>query len=433
MNWRFVKAFPKYAVVVAVLVVSTSLFAFWWFFGRKQTQRWEFAKPDPAKVEEVRKTAASLPNRLGWLALVGSDLYDMSSGELLFRNWLRGIPLRIFYYPDSNCLMVQAERGIMRFGMDGKQDGAMGVESPPAFTNNGSIAMHIKDGDIWVADVDWTAFKFVNERQATKYGQFFAPYFSANVYLASDNACLVNHQNKLLRVDLKTGDLQQMSLPIHRSMRPRAPDCKMLVGEEGEKFLAYDIDKGEPVLLPKTGRISDFQWLNNDACAFIVEGKHVAVFDRKDSKIEVAATLPFDCQKISSPSLGGRYVLCHGRDDYALVDVEEKKAEALGIDADNLSWVSNDTLLYSRELPDMKLRGTWIKKVGREPERILAEPYVVGYDKSAPVALLRELGVVAFATRNALFKMKPDGSELTEVAKLAQPVGRIQGVELWGR
>jgi hypothetical protein len=426
MNWRFVKAFPKYAVVVAVLVAL--------FFGRKQTPRWEFAKPDPAKVEEIRKTAASLPNRLGWLALVGTDLYDISSGELLFRNWLRGIPVRIFYYPDSNCLMVQAERGIMRFGMDGKQDGVMGGESPPAFTNNGTIAMHIKDGDIWVADVDWTGFKFVNERQATRYGQFYAPYFSANVSMASDQACLVNQQNKLLRVDLKTGDLQQVKMPMHRNMKRRSPDCKMMVGEDGGNFFAYDIDKPQPVVLPKgEGRILDVQWLNNDACAFIVAGKQVTVFDRKANKLEVAATLPFDCQKISSPSLDGRYVLCLGRQGFVLVDTQAKSAESLGIEADNIGWVNNDTLLYSRELPDMKQRGTWIKTVDREPERILAEPYLVGYDKSAPVALLKELGVVAFATRNALFRMKPDGSELKEIAKLPQPVGRIQAVELWGR
>ena len=46
---------------------------------------------------------------------------------------------------------------------------------------------------------------------------------------------------------------------------------------------------------------------------------------------------------------------------------------------------------------------------------------------------MRELGVVVFATRDALFRMKTDGTELREIAKLNQPVGRIQAVEMWGK
>ncbi|MDZ4405312.1 hypothetical protein [Prosthecobacter sp.] len=433
MNWRILKAFPKYAIAIGVVLLSTGLFGAWWFFKRTMP-RWEFAKPDPAVVAEIKKKAEELPDKLGWLALVGGDLYDISTGEVIFKNWLRGIPMRVFYYPESRHLMVQAERGIMRFGLDGKQDGVMGVETPPAFTNDGSQAMYVKDGDIWIAGIDWTAFKFINERQATHYGQFNALYFSANLSLASEKACLVNQQGKLLRVDLSTGDLQQISLPLHYNMKRRSPDCEVMLGEEEASLFAFDIDKPEAAMFPKSaGKVSDYQWLNNNACAFLLPGKTVGVFDRKKGTIEEVATLPFDCQKFSMPSLDGRYLLCFGGNGLVLVDVQAKKAESLDIKADNITWVSHDTLIYSREIPDMKLRGTWIKTIGSEPQRVLAEPYLVGYDKSAPLALMRELGVVVFATRNGIFRMKPDGSELREVAKLKQPVGRIQAVEMWGK
>ncbi len=433
MNWRILKAFPKYAIALGVVLLSTGLFGAWWFFKRTMP-RWEFAKPDPAVVAEIKKKADALPEKLGWLALVGGDLYDISTGEVIFKNWLRGIPMRVFYYPESRHLMVQAERGIMRFGLDGKQDGVMGVETPPAFTNDGSQAMYVKDGDIWIAGIDWTAFKFINERQATKYGQFYAPYFSVNVALASDKACLVNVQSKQLRVDLSTGDLQQTNITPHIKAKLRSPDCKVLVGDDGENCFVYDIDKPEPILFPKNGgKVSDVQWLNNDRCAFIIGGKTVSVFDRKKNTVEEVATLPFDCQKITDPSLDGRYVLCNNGRALVVVDVEKKTAENLGIEVDHIGWVSHDTLMYAREIPDMKLRGTWIKTIGSEPQRVLAEPYLVGYDKSAPLALMRELGVVVFATRNGIFMMKPDGSELREVAKLKQPVGRIQAVEMWGK
>ncbi|WP_395745109.1 hypothetical protein [Prosthecobacter sp.] len=433
MNWRILKAFPKYVIALGVVVLSTGLFGIWWWLKRPAPYK-ESTKtgPVPALVASTKAKADALPAKLGWLALVGSDLYDISTGELLFKNWLKGIPLRVFYYPESRNLMVQAERGIMRFGLDGKQDGVMGVDTPPAFTNDGSQAMYVKDGDIWVAGIDWTAFKFVNERQATRYGQFSAPYFSANLPLASEKACLVNQQNKLLRVDLSTGDLKQMKLPLQYNMKRRSPDCKIMLGEEEGQLFVFDIDKTEAAMFPNTtGRVSDYQWLNNEACA-ILSGKTLRIFDRSSGKIGAIA-LPIDCQRISMPSLNGRYVLCAGSSGQVQVDLKTKKAERVDIQGNHFAWVNDDTFIFSREIPDMKLRGTWLKTIGSEPQRVMEEPYPVGYDKSAPVALMRELGVVVFATRNALFRMKTDGTELREIAKLNQPVGRIQAVEMWGR
>ena len=433
MNWRIIKAFPKYAIAIGVVVLSTGLFGVWWWFKRS-TSLPVFAQTAPAVVAATKAKADALPAKLGWLALVDGDLYDISTGELIFRNWLRGVPQRVFYYPESRHLMVQSERGMMRFGLDGKQDGVMGEEAPATFTNDGGLAMYVKGGDIWIAGVDWTAFKFINERQATHYGQFYAPYFSVNVSLASEKACLVNVQNKLLRVDLSTGDLQQTKISPYIKAKLRSPDCKVLVGEAADKIFVYDIDKPEPGLLPKkAGKVSDIQWLSNDACAFIIDDKSVSVFDRKRNVVEEVASLPFACQKITDPSLDGRYVLCSNGKALLLVDVEKKTAESLKVEYNHIGWVSNDTLIYAREIPDLKLRGTWLKTIGSEAQRVLEQPYLVGYDKSAQVALMKELGVVVLATSDALFRMKPDGSDLRELAKLDQPAGRIQAVEMWGK
>ncbi|MDP1591913.1 MAG: hypothetical protein Q8M07_29405, partial [Prosthecobacter sp.] len=60
MNWRIIKAFPKYAIALGVVVLSTGLFGTWWFFKRSMP-RWEFAKPDPAVVAEIKKKADALP------------------------------------------------------------------------------------------------------------------------------------------------------------------------------------------------------------------------------------------------------------------------------------------------------------------------------------------------------------------------------------
>lgn len=80
--------------------------------------------------------------------------------------------------------------------------------------------------------------------------------------------------------------------------------------------------------------------------------------------------------------------------------------------------MSDDTLIYSREVPDTKLRGTWLKIVGRT--------------ETGAVDVMKEVNLELFATRNALFRMKPDGSELKEVAKLSNRVESFQPVEIWG-
>lgn len=432
MNWRFLRAFPKYAIVLGIILTSTALFGGWWFLRQPKVTKHEDAKPQPVKVQQMQQKAASLPEKLGWLALVGPDLYNIQTGELLFQNWLRGLPLRVFYHPDSNRLLVQAERGIIRFGLDGKQDGVMGTDSPPAFTNDGKHAMRVKGGDIWIADVDWTGFKFTGERQATKYGQFYAPYFSANVVLASEGACIVRIQNQPLRVNLRTGDLQQMTLPITIPGKMRSPDCEMMIGDDGAKIFAYDVDDAEAKFYPRGEKMNDAQWLNNDFCALLLAGKNVSLYDRKKNAVTTVTELPFPCTGIKEPSPDGRYVLAGSRAGILLVDIKEKRADKLGVMPGHMAWVSSDTFIFQRDVPDMSLRGTFIKTVGGEERQVMAEPYLVGHDGIASLALLEGLNFVVFSTREALFRIRPDGSELQEVVKLSRPGGVIQGVRKWG-
>lgn len=60
-----------------------------------------------------------------------------------------------------------------------------------------------------------------------------------------------------------------------------------------------------------------------------------------------------------------------------------------------------------------------------------AEPHLVGSDGNPSMALLKELNFVVFSTRDALFRMRPDGSELQEIAKLKRRGCAIQPVRKW--
>lgn len=445
MKWRLIKAFPKYAIALVAFLVSTGLFAVWWVTHRSAPlpQRSEYVPPPPEdhewerlaalKREEIQKKAASLPARMGWLALVGSDLYDVSNGELIFKNWLGGAPRKLFYQPDTNRLMALGDRAVIRFATDGSKDGVMAENSLPAFTNDGKQAMFVKDGDVWVADVDWKGFHFTNERQATKLGQFNAAFFAANVELVSKSALLVRNQNKLLRVSLLTGDVQPLRIALGGISKRRSPDAECLVGESGKDFYAFDVGTGEAkTITVGRERLVAYQWLTNDICAFIVAGKGLALYHRKTNTLDEAIPLPFACNKIGGPSPTGRYVLCASRQGLALVDTQRKSAENFGALAQNFEWVSDDTLIYSRDVPDTSVRGTWLRTVGGNERQVMSEPYIVGRTETAAVGLMKEPNLVLFATRDTLFRMKPDGSDLQEVAKLTKRVEKIQAVEIWG-
>lgn len=434
MNWLLIKKFPKFAIVAGVLVISTGLFGLWWLSrksGHSAPER-SVVKADPRDAA-IKEKIASLPAKIGWLALVGSDLYDVSTGERLFANWLSGIPQKLFYQPDTNKLMVHVERGVMRYGIDGKRDAAMGETSPPAFINDGKQALFIRGGDIWLADVDWKAFRFSNEKQATKLGQFQAGYFAANIMLSSDKALIVRQQNQLLRVNLKTGDVQPVKIPIIDMVKRRSPDGKFLFSGDSKGTTAYDVDTTDTRKIGDVGKIQDVRWLDNERCVFLTGGSGLALYDRAKNKVEQVAALPFPCAKIAGPSPGGRYVLCAGSKGIVVVDTKAKRAENFGMPAQHFGWVSEDTLIYSRDTMDTGTRGTWLKTMGQKERQVIGDPYTVGRDGDAAVSPMLQIGVVIFGTKDALFRMKPDGSELKEIAKLTRPVGRIQAVEVWGQ
>lgn len=439
MNWRLLKAFPKYALVVGVLVISTGLFAAWWVFRSAGSPaatpvRSDLGMKVDVRREEVKQKAASLPQKMGWLALVGSDLYDVSTGELIFQNWLGGVPQKLFYQPATNRLMAQTERGVIRFATDGSKDGVMGEGSPSAFTHDGKQAMFVKGGDVWVADVDWKGFRLTNERQASKLGQFHPAFFAQNVMLGSDKALLVRLQGQLARVDLLTGEVQPQRIPVNDLAKRRSPDGRYLIGDDGKNIYVYDVEANDAKSFPKgRERVNDWQWLSGDSCGFILGGKAISVYDRKQGAITQPVPLPFACNNLVGPSPSGRYALCFGAGGILIVDFTEKRTIPFGTPAQDFQWLGEDTLLCSRDVPDTSVRGTWLKTIGGEERRVLEEPYIAGNGDAAAFALMREVSLVLVATRSELYRMNLDGSDPREIAKLARPVARIQGVEIWGK
>lgn len=433
MNWRWIGQFPKYALAGLIFLGSTALFATWWFLNHSEWTR-AAAKREKERREAVRQVAETLPKRLGTLALVGSDLYDAATGERLLVKWLRGVPQKLYYDSETDKLIVVGQNGILRFNRDGSRAGELAVDSIPIFTQDLKQAVFVRGGDVWQAEVDWQAFKLVNERQVTAYGKFMAAHFSANVVMFSPRALVVRSLTQFLWVNLETGQFQPVTIPLKDIAKRRSPGGRFLLGEEAGSFFCYDVETNERWVLTKDwNEATDFQWLDEERCLVLADRGQLWLHERPSGTSRHVAELPGEFLAVMFPSPGGRYVFCVGeRNGVILADLVTSELEPVDKQGQNLTWVGDDTILCSVELPDTAQRGTWLKKLGSPWLRILPEPYVVQVlTKAKAVAVLKPSGQVLLGTRDALWRVEAEGSAPVELTKLPRPVTVIQAVDDW--
>lgn len=426
---RFFRQSPKWVLVLGVLIVSTALFAFWWV---RHSAKPSFSKK-PA-VEDIGPKLALIESNWNRLLLVDNDLYDLDSGKLIFRKWLKnGAPFRLYFDADKKKLVAQYEQGLVRYNLDGSEEAQLVHKEKVAFSDDHKWAVFARAKEVWRADVDWDAFKFTNEKKITSIEQFYETYFVENIQIGTDKTLIVRNMNALLRVNLQTGNVKPTRIPLGDIGKRRSPDSKWVVGTVNGQFYCYDVDADDAKTIP-VGRVSvnEFQWLGNDRCLGLAAGKAVVVYDRLANRLTELVALPFPCFKMGEPSPDGRFIFCIGGiggSIGALVDTMQKTASRV-IGGAGIEWVSKDTFASSREVPDSDLRGTWLQIAGQPEKRISPEPYLAG-KAGGMIMPLPAAGVAVFVTKHGLFKMTPDGTELVLLTQLSAPPSRLLGIQPW--
>jgi hypothetical protein len=81
-------------------------------------------------------------------------------------------------------------------------------------------------------------------------------------------------------------------------------------------------------------------------------------------------------------------------------------------------------------VPDSDLRGTWLQTAGEGERRVSPDPYLVG-KLGGFIMPLPSGDTIVLATKHGLSKMKPDGSVVAELVKLAQPPSQVLGIQDW--
>jgi hypothetical protein len=428
MRFGWIRAFPKFALVFILIAGSTAAFGVWWFVLRPfSSLNWG----GPRVVEDIGPKLAQVEAKPGRLLLVDNDLYEIDTGTLIFKDWLKnGMPQRLFHDSGTKRFIAQYERGFVRYASSGAAEATLLQKFKPAFSDDLKWMLYAKDKDLWRADVDWKEFKLANERKVTAIEQFNETFFADNIILGTEKTLIVRNSNKLLRVDLETGDVKPVRIKLNDIGKRRSPDGKSVVGVEGGQFYCYDVDSDELKTIPVgRGAMNDYQWLGNDRCVAIAGGRTVVLYDRPTHQLSEIAALPSQLSKVGEPSPDGRFVFCIGRGSGALVDLEQKTATAITGGA-GVRWVSNDTFAFSREVPDSDLRGTWLQTAGEGERRVSPEPYLVG--KSGGLIMsLPSLQLIVFATKHGLSKMTPSGAAAVTLVSSSQPVNRVLSIDKW--
>lgn len=428
MRWRFLKEFPKIALVIGVLVISTIGFLIWRATYRARHMLDAFNRPLP--VEDLRPKMAKVEGGHEHMLLVDNDLYDVDTGEVVFRNWLaKGMPTKLFWEPDSKTVLAEYERGFVRYGLYGKEVASLGLNHPFGIADDRKWIVYSKDRDIWRADVNWKDLRLENEHKLTSLGQFNDQNFAGNIMLGTDRTLVVRNMNQILRVNLETGDVHPTKLPLLEIGKRRSPDSKYVVGLQNGQFYCYDVDADDAKSIQVgRGAINDYQWVDNDRCAAVAAGTKVILYDRKRNALTELLVLQAQCQKIGEPSPRGRFVFCYSWKGGELVDLEKKTATPIKGGA-GIKWVGDDTFALSRDVPDSDLRGTWLEKAGEGERRVAPDPYSVSPHGNGMILSFPKGDLIVFATKQELFKMKPDGSELAAVVKLSRVPERVLGLQ----
>ena len=417
---RMLKAFPKAFVVVAVFVGSTLLFSLWWWFGGGKTQEAE-AKPlempqaaETSRVDQDRQARVpKIPRLIESLVVMNGDLFNAATGEVVIEDWLKGeAPVKLVYDAPQQKFIGKFAKGLMVYHLDGSEAGTIATSNGVLVPDEMNYAIYAEGGDIWKADIDWQKIELGEARQVTSVGSIEERFFIKNVLLGTHKNLILRNRNQFLRVNLETGEVATTPMSMLGLERRRSPSGDLLLGAlsevGGTRFFAYHVDEDRQEFFELGSRmaVTDFLWVSEDRCSFLVANQQVGLYQREPEGISEVVMLPFPCAGLVGPSPDGKHVLAAGKPGLLMIDIDGKESHLIELPLGNAEWMGSGVLLAACDVVDTKFRGTWRIEAGKEPVRITNEPYLYSRDGTASVAAIRDSGLTLFATKSGVFQLK---------------------------
>lgn len=392
MNVRALwKKSPKWFIAIAIVAVSTIMFAVWWF-GRKSEERQiaeQKVEAAEAKRDEVIVADVEIDPKTMFVSgkrvyqLKGSEIVEVAGIRFDFGGELSANAIVAY---DGERFLVAENARYFAYHKNGRSIGQLTLSDGSRFDGHSSndldSAVFAKNGDIWGAEIDWGKAVLINERKVTDTGLFTLSPFTKALHAATEKALIYSDiRAGRMHVDLLTGKVEPVEMPVNCVT---SPDGKLLIGDVAgrpHQFVVLDIDTQQLNQFPIPMRVNPggFAWLNNEQSAYAI-GADIYLYRHKHGDFEILFRGINRSQQIqlSTPSYGNEYIVANEPGTAATaikVDTEES-FPLPEITATAFEWISQNAMLLISDVTDSESRGTWFYRIGsgEEPKKLFGKP-----------------------------------------------------------
>ena len=334
-------------------------------------------------------------------------LWDATSGKKLIEEWPKGETSTILGDPGRiliGCATCPDRKLYSNAGVAGTPLNIDPAARSISFSPDARRVVFEKNSDLWIANVDWPAGALRNPRQLTHVGVFNGKTSS---YWHGDSLLYGAY-----RVSLTTESVSEAPVGWFRLEKRMSPDGGAVIGARtNNELYVYDVALGQATTLMDGVNIRDYLWLDTRRAVMIHGNRDVLLFDRGTghaTKVINGLNLQ---DELKAPSPDGRFVFVTefmGQGRVLAIDTTTWTTTPISKDILGIEWLTPTTFLFKRNEPIDK-RGTWFFDMAAKTERKIS-PYP--WDS---IAVLPSPGLVIFLANRNLWRVRINGSELTQL------------------
>jgi hypothetical protein len=384
MKWlRIAAKFPKWVIAGTFLFGSIGGFMLWWQLRRPHGS----AQPVAAVVHLPRKLT---PFKPADVVLCGNTLVDISTGEIIAREWLQGfgerIPKIVKVLPDERLVLVEGDSGIvLAFDFDGNAKPQLQANGKPvgagAFSDGGRDVVFAREGNLWRGKGNWLASKVESVQRVTDTGYFREEIFRSP-WLWTGDALFVTCLGRVQRINLPDGRIEPQKVNLAEIIHGVSPDHKLVLLPVGLKGLEV-IDLTTSEIFPQvTGQhVNNLLWLTPTRAVVQVGQTELGLYDHTTKKLAGIFKSRDPIRLLAGASPDGECFILATAKAAGFFDLKANRLQPFAMPADHLEWLSADTLLVSSPTADTAQRGMWLVHRDGKSEHVLNQPVDVSQSR----------------------------------------------------
>jgi hypothetical protein len=341
--------------------------------------------------------------------LAGAELIDVVSGRPVRAGWPDETGSPVLGRKDSVLLGCPSCMDRHRLAVNGSDRNLPPprVESATGFvySRDARQLVYARNGDLWLADLDWNLNKAKEGRRLTTTGVFND---TRGGWWSGDSLVVGEY-----RVSLRDGHVSEPTIGWFRIEDRRSPDGRTVLRESASRELrAYDLrtDSWSDLLLDGVNARS-FLWLDDDRAVINNWNNELLEFDRRrGSVVRVIAKLDW-YDELFAPSPDGRFFMAtDGKGDHRLLLIDSRSWAVTPLTAGmrDVVWADAGAFFFARDEP-IEMRGTWRYAVAAGAEQKVS-PY-----PSKQLVVLPAAGYAVFLANSNLWRVDVDGSDLKQL------------------